>query len=341
MTTYRAAGVDLRKADRAMGRIARLARRTYGPEVISDPRGFAGLFELDGNRLFRKDIKRPVLVGCTDGAGTKVKIAAAVKRHREIGIDLVAMSVNDLIATGATPLFFLDYVAMGKLRHPVLEKIVEGVVEGCRRSDCALLGGETAEMPGLYSAGEYDLAGFAVGIVERNRILDGTQARAGDVAIALPSSGLHSNGFSLVRRALGARRIRSMARELLTPTEIYVQPILAVLRRYPVKRVIRGIAHITGGGIAGNVSRVIPRTCDVEIHRDSWTPAPVFEKVRRAGRIPHAEMFRVFNMGIGMIVIVHPHHAAAVLRTLKRSGVRAWRAGSVVRGTGQVRILPE
>ena len=318
MTTYRSAGVDIDAADRAVDRIVDLAKRTFSPAVIPNPGGFAGLYSIGGGR---------VLVGCTDGVGTKVKLAAAAGRHYGVGIDLVAMSVNDLVVTGARPLFFLDYVAVARLRPRVLLEIVRGVADGCRQAGCALLGGETAEMPGVYRAGEYDLAGFAVGIAERGELLRANSVRPGDVAVALGSSGLHSNGFSLVRRAFGRRRI---PREALTPTRIYVKSILRVRRQ------IRVCAHITGSGIAANLERVIPRTVDVEL--DPWPIPPIFRAVQRAGRIAEDEMFRVFNMGIGMIAIVPAAKARGVVRTLKGSGERAWIAGRVVRGRGRVRV---
>lgn len=315
MTTYRAAGVDIDASDRAVDGIIELARRTFSPAVIPNPGGFAGLYSIGGGQ---------VLVGCTDGVGTKVKLAAAANRHHGVGIDLVAMSVNDLIVTGARPLFFLDYVAVGRLRPRVLLEIVRGVADGCRQSGCALLGGETAEMPGVYRDGEYDLAGFAVGIARRSELLRPETVRPGDVAIALASSGLHSNGFSLVRRC------RPVPAGVLTPTRIYVRSILRVRRQ------IRVCAHITGSGIAENLMRVIPPTVDVEL--DPWPIPPIFRKVQRAGRIADEEMFRVFNMGIGMIAIAPAAKAGAVVRTLRRSGERAWIAGRVGRGRGRVRM---
>jgi phosphoribosylformylglycinamidine cyclo-ligase len=330
MTTYRGAGVDLKNYDRAIDRIVALCDRTLGPAVLPNPGGFAGLYSIGGGK---------VLVGCTDGAGTKVKLASLARRHDTIGIDLVAMSVNDLVVTGARPLFFLDYVAVGRLQRGVLETIVSGIVDGCRQAGCALLGGETAEMPGLYAPGDFDLAGFAVGMVERTRILGARHVRAGDAVVALASSGLHSNGFSLVRAAFGRRQLRRRAEELLTPTAIYVRPILELLKRHAPGRVVRCLAHITGGGIAANTERVIPSHLDVEL--SPWEVPSVFEAVRRAGRVSLPEMYRVFNMGIGMTLICAPDAAAPVVRSLGASGVRAWRAGRVVPGRGRVRILPD
>jgi phosphoribosylformylglycinamidine cyclo-ligase len=330
VTTYRNAGVDLTRYDRALERVIRRAATTFDRRVVPNPDGFAGLYALEGGNL---------LVACADGAGTKVKLAAAAAGHRGVGIDVVAMNVNDLIVTGARPLFFLDYVAVGKLNPAVLHQIIEGVIDGCRRSGCALLGGETAEMPGVYAPGQYDLAGFAVGIVPRRRLIDGSTVRPGDAAVALASSGVHANGFSLIRRALAPRHLRALAHELLTPTRIYVRPIRTLLRRWPARTAIRALAHITGGGIEANLPRVIPKHCDVELN--GWPIPPIFRKIQKLGSIPPDEMRRVFNMGIGMILICPPRHAGPIVRALARQGVRAWRAGRVVRGTGRVRFLPD
>lgn len=347
--TYKESGVDQTRKDKLIDRILRLSQKTFGPAVLPNPWGFAGLFSLRKASLLDKTYRDPVLVGCADGVGTKIKVACAARSHKGIGVDLVAMSVNDLVVTGGVPLFFLDYVATSKVEEDVIGDVVEGVVDGCRQAECALLGGETAEMPGTYSAGEYDLAGFAVGIVERGKILDGKSVRPGDAVIGLPSSGLHSNGYSLVRRALldsGLYKLdqhvddlgSTLGEELLKPTTIYVKAVKQLLRHYRVKKAVKAIAHITGGGLVENIPRVMPATVDVEIRRGSWTEPPIFSILQKASHVDDAEMFRVFNMGIGLVLIVGAPYASAILRRLRRFG--AVRIGQVVKGSGAVRILP-
>lgn len=346
--TYKNSGVDQVRKDKLIDRILRLSQKTFGPEVLPNPWGFAGLFSLNKSLTLGKRLRDPVLIGCADGVGTKVKVACAAGRHKGIGVDLVAMSVNDLIVTGGSPLFFLDYVATSKVDEAVIGDVVEGVVDGCRQSECALLGGETAEMPGTYSDGEYDLAGFAVGIVERARILDGKSVRPGDAVIGLHSSGLHSNGYSMVRRALldsGLYKLdqhlddlgATLADELLKPTLIYVKTVKQLLRHYRVKKAVKAISHITGGGLIENIPRVMPATVDVEIRRGSWTEPPIFSILQRAAHVDDAEMFRVFNMGIGLVLIVGAPYESAVLRRLRRAG--AARIGQVVKGSGTVKIV--
>ena len=271
-------------------------KRTFGPRVFKTrPGGFAGLFRLDyDEQLFRRRYKKPVLVGCTDGVGTKVLIAIKMKRLSTIGIDLVAMNVNDLVTCGAEPLFFLDYLAVSKLEPKALQEVIEGIVAGCVEAGCALLGGETAEMPDLYAKGEFDLAGFAVGVVEHHRVIDGSRVRAGDVLIGLPSSGLHSNGYSLVRKLVAGGRCRldrhydeigeTLGESLLRPTRIYVKAAHAVLRAYRVKRVVTGMAHITGGGLVENLARVLPHRCDAVLDRSAWTARPIFEFLRDSAK---------------------------------------------------------
>jgi phosphoribosylformylglycinamidine cyclo-ligase len=339
--TYVDAGVDQTKKDKAIDRILALMRRTHDRGVLDLPWGFAGLYSLASSGLLRRPLRDPVLVACTDGVGTKLKLARLLGKHDTVGIDLVAMSVNDLVVTGATPLFFLDYVAMGKVDRKVLLALVKGVVDGCAQSPCALLGGETAEMPGMYADGDYDLAGFCVGVVERSRILDGSAVRAGDEVVALASSGLHSNGYSLARkivegRDLGARFGGStLGKVLLAPTRIYARTVRAVLAKHPVS----AIANITGGGLLENIPRVVPKGLAVELREGAWPVPPVFPALERWGGVPRREMYRVFNMGVGMVLLVRPARTAAVLRTLRRLGERACVAGRVVRGNGEVRIL--
>jgi len=322
--TYKEAGVDIDKQNLFIKGIKSIIKSTYGPEVLGGIGGFAGLFKLGvGN------FKDPVLVSSTDGVGTKIKIALMADRHEFIGIDLVAMVVNDIIVDGATPLFFLDYLATGKLDVERSKTIITGMANGCKEAGCALIGGETAEMPGIYNDGEYDLAGFGVGIVDSDKIIDGSRVSAKDVLIGVHSSGVHSNGFSLVRKVLFERaklRVddyvedlgRTLAEELLTPTRIYVKSALNVLRGFEVK----GVVHITGGGFIDNIPRVLPSRSSAHISRDAWEVPPVFRFIRDIGKIDDAEMYRTFNMGIGMILIVSPKDADEVmlrLRGLKES----------------------
>lgn len=348
--TYRDAGVDIDAGDAFVGRIRASCRRTYGPRVIDAYGGFAGLFRLDfDEKLFERNYRRPVLVACTDGVGTKLLVAKAMNRFDTIGIDLVAMNVNDLIPCGAEPLFFLDYVAVGKLVPKQLAELVEGIAQGCVEASAALLGGETAEMPDLYGRDDFDLAGFAVGVVERHRIINGRKRiEPGDVAIGLASSGVHSNGYSLARTALlkhAGHKLDSEIAELgetvgdalLRPTRIYVRPVKALLKHYRVKRVVRGMAHITGGGLPGNLERVLPPDCTLVLRRKSWPVPPIFSLIDHAG-VDRKEMFRVFNMGIGYVIVVRPTFAKAVVRTLERAGESAYVIGRVKRGNGTVEI---
>ncbi|MFM7035980.1 MAG: phosphoribosylformylglycinamidine cyclo-ligase [Planctomycetia bacterium] len=339
--TYSSAGVDLELYEEAMSRLPAHMRRTQCPRVVSQEGGFAALFRLDFNGLFRRTYEDPLLVSCTDGVGTKLKIAVVADVHHTVGIDLVAMSVNDALCTGAEPLFFLDYVAMSHDDPGLLEQIVRGIADACVESECALVGGETAILPDMYQRGEYDLAGFCVGVVERKRLVDGSQISPGDVAIGLASSGLHSNGFSLVRKAVFEMgglactdRVaeldgRTVGEILLTPTRLYARPVKSVLRHYRVKQVVHGIAHITGGGLVENLARIVPATAQVQIERGSWETPGVFGWVQRLGSIDPAEMDRVFNMGIGMVLVVAPHFADSVQSQLADLGHTNWRIGTV------------
>lgn len=342
--TYKDAGVDLDLYNQAIERLPRLLARTYSPRVIRMDGGFAGLFHLDfGSRLFARDYRDPVLVACTDGVGTKLKVAGMTGVHNTVGIDLVAMSVNDALCCGAEPLFFLDYVAMPKDDPPLLEQIVEGISAGCIEADCALLGGETAILPDLYAPGDYDLAGFCVGVVERRSVIDGRSIAPGDVAIGAASSGLHSNGFSLVRKVvfetagLGAGDYveelgRTVGEALLEPTRIYVRALRGVLSHYRVKNVVHGVAHITGGGLLENVERILPEGVQVVIDRGSWPVPPVFGWVQRLGEIDQDEMERVFNMGLGLVLLVSPFFAESVRHQLGACGVESWPVGRAVEG---------
>jgi len=347
--TYASSGVSIDAGDEAASRIMGHMRRTHGPRVIDNPGGFAGLFRLDYNeRLFKRNFKDPVLVACTDGVGTKVKIAIELDRHDTIGRDCVAMNVNDMIVQGAEPLIFLDYIGVHSVDPAKIERIVKGVADACRDSDCALLGGETAEMPDLYAKGEYDLAGFAVGVVELSRAIDTLRVDAGDVVLGIESDGVHSNGYSLVRRIVSSARLkleksypetegRSLGEALLTPTRLYVRPIVKLQRQYRVKKVISGMAHITGGGLAGNLERALHDKVDANIDLSSWPVPPIFELLAKKGRVEEKEMRRVFNMGIGYVLVVRPAFASSIQEKLERMGERVHRIGSIVRGRGRVR----
>jgi len=349
--TYKDSGVDLDAAQAVASSVRRLMQSTFDPRVIGTKADFAGLFALDyAEKLFARNYKRPVLAACTDGVGTKLRVAFKAGVHNTVGIDLVAMSVNDLVTLGAEPLFFLDYVALPKFDEKLFEEIISGVVEGCRQANTALIGGETAEMPGFYKRGEYDLVGFAVGVLDRPRLLDGSKVQPGDVIIGMPSSGLHSNGFSLVRRALLEEHKmpldkhvpdlgRTLGEELLEPTRIYVRPVRALLASYKVKKMVRAIAHITGGGWPDNLVRVLPDGCAAEIERKSWEVPPIFGLVQKCAGIDDDEMYRVFNMGMGMALIVSPVSTNVVLRKLRREGVKGQVIGRVVRGKRSVRLV--
>ncbi|MBL9094767.1 MAG: phosphoribosylformylglycinamidine cyclo-ligase [Planctomycetaceae bacterium] len=346
--TYKDAGVDLEVYDQAMARLPRLLHRTYTPRVMPLDGGFAGLYQLDfASPLFRRNYQDPVMVSCTDGVGTKLKVAVEADRHNTVGIDLVAMSVNDALCCGAEPLFFLDYVAMSHDDPVRLEQIVDGVTNGCLQADCSLLGGETAIMPDIYARGDYDLAGFCVGVVEKKQIIDGKQIVPGDVVLGLSSSGCHSNGYSLVRRVvfdiakLGVNDHvpelgKTVADALLEPTRIYVKPVRKVLANYRVKRIVHGIAHITGGGLQGNLERIIPAGCTAKIRRYDWPIPPVFPWLQKLGEIEQDEMDRVFNMGLGLAMVVSPHFADSIRSQLQDCGVEAFAIGEITAGNGGV-----
>ncbi len=351
--TYKDAGVDLEIYRESMARLPRLLHRTYSPRVLPLDGGFAGLFQLDfENRLFRRNYRDPVLVSCTDGVGTKLKVAQLAGRHNTVGIDLVAMSVNDAICCGAEPLFFLDYVAMSHDDPALLEQIVEGITAGCLQSDCALLGGETAIMPDIYARGDYDLAGFVVGVVDKKDLIDGRAISPGDVAIGVASSGLHSNGFSLVRRVVfdiaglsaddHVEELGQTAGEaLLAPTRIYAGAVRSILQHYKVKHVVHGIAHITGGGLAENLERILPADVQVRLRRDSWPIPPVFSWIQRLGEVDDAEMERVFNMGVGLVLVVSSFYAESISSRLAELGLESWMIGEVFSGERGVFWSPD
>lgn len=344
--TYKAAGVDIDANDRMVDMIGHAMRRTYDTRVLSRHAAFAGLFRLDyTERLLKRNYKHPVLVAGTDGVGSKLLLAIENDRLGDVGIDLVAMSVNDVLTCGAEPLFFLDYVACHHLAPERIAEIVDGVSRGCSLAGCALLGGETAEMPDLYKPGHLDLAGFCVGVVEQRRIIDGTHVEPGDVVLGLASSGPHANGYSLIRNLItrlppsGPLPVdldEPLLDALLRPTRIYAASILTLLKRYRRKRVVRAMAHITGGGLPGNLPRVIPNTCDAVIDRQSWPLPPVFTLLQQLGIDPE-EMDRVFNMGIGFVLVVRPTFADSIARQLRKLGETVYPIGSIRRGSGKLR----
>jgi len=348
--SYKEAGVDLDIAQEFKRAIADHLKRTFDPNVIEKLGGFGGFYEFQPRSVINRKYKHPVLVAATDGVGTKLKVAVMMDKHDTVGIDLVAMNANDIACHGASPLFFLDYIAVGKLDRNRELQIIKGIADGCVEAECALLGGETAQMPGVYREDEYDLAGFIVGIVERAKVIDGNRIKPGDALIGLASNGLHSNGFSLVRRVFFERakckvtdRFNdldcTLGEELLKPTRIYVKAVKGVLKRYRVKNIIRGIAHITGGGIVENLERILPPNCCAEVKKGSWDVPPVFRIVKRLGRINEREMYRVFNMGIGMIFVVPPYFANSVVKQLHRLKQRAFIIGEIKRGERQVKIV--
>jgi phosphoribosylformylglycinamidine cyclo-ligase len=332
MTTYRDAGVDIDAGDEFVERIKPHVRATFRPEVLTDLGGFGGLFRLQTERY-----RDPVLVSGTDGVGTKLKIAFLMDRHDTVGIDLVAMCVNDIAVSGAEPLFFLDYFATGKLSVAVAESVVKGIGEGCRQAGCALIGGETAEMPSFYPDGEYDLAGFAVGVVDRAKLIDGRRITAGDAVIGLASTGVHSNGFSLARKVLleqSGFKVGSLVPELgasigeilLVPTRIYAKQILALAEEFEIK----GVAHITGGGITGNLPRVFPAHYGALIRRGSWPVVPIFQTIQERGQVAVDEMYRVFNMGIGLVLVTPDKQADDVIKRAGELGDHAYRIGEII-----------
>ena len=322
--SYRDAGVDIDAGDELVERIKPWAKRTLRPEVLAGIGGFGALVELP------KKYREPVLVSGTDGVGTKLKLAFQTGRHDTVGIDLVAMSVNDVLVQGAEPLFFLDYFACGKLDNGVAEQVIKGVARGCELAGCALIGGETAEMPGMYPAGEYDLAGFCVGVVEKSKVIDGRSIRPGDAVLGLASSGPHSNGYSLIRKIL-ERAGPARAEALMEPTRIYVKPLLALMAALPVK----GLAHITGGGITGNVPRCLPPGTRAVIDGKSWPRPEVFQWLQREGKVAEDEMHRVFNCGIGMAVVVAEADAARAIEQLSAAGETVHRIGRIEAHDGE------
>ncbi|MCF6158672.1 MAG: phosphoribosylformylglycinamidine cyclo-ligase [wastewater metagenome] len=347
--TYKNAGVDIDIKGRFTANIYSKMQTTFGPRVIENPDGFGGLFALN-SRI--KKYRQPVLVSSTDGVGTKLKIAFMMNKHDTIGIDLVAMCVNDIVVLGAEPLFLLDYLASSKIVSKVLHEVLDGIVTGCRQAGCALIGGETPEMPGFYHEGEYDIAGFVVGAVEKDRIINGKTIKPGNVVIGLSSSGIHSNGFSLVRKVFfDMARMKvtqrltkyglpgTLGEQLLQPTRIYVKPILNILNKYRTKKVIKGMAHITGGALIENIPRILPDGCAVRLERKRWAVPRIFEIIQELGDIQDDEMFRVFNMGIGMVLIVAKADAEKLLQDLNSVHEPGIIIGEVVKGNKIVHVV--
>lgn len=334
--SYEASGVNLEAGYEVVSRIKKHVASTKRPGCMGGIGAFGGMFDLGS-----LGYKHPILVSGTDGVGTKLKIAFALNRHDTIGIDAVAMCVNDVLAQGAAPLLFLDYVAVGKNRPEVVEAIVAGVAEGCRLANCALVGGETAEMPGMYAPEDYDIAGFTVGAVEKERLIDGSKVAEGDILIGLPSTGVHSNGFSLVRKIVADAGLDlnakydetgelTLGEMLLTPTAIYVRPVLALMENVDV----HGVAHITGGGFDENIPRILPEGLGVEVKEGSWEILPVFHMLEKYGKVPHREMFNIFNMGIGMVIAISPADRDKALESLRGSGLSPRVIGKVAKGKG-------
>jgi len=339
--TYADAGVDINKANKFVETIKSIAGQTPRSGVMGEIGGFGGLFSLNVSNM-----ERPVLVSSTDGVGTKLKIAFMMDKHDTIGIDLVGMCVNDIAVQGAKPIFFLDYLSMGSLKTETATDIIKGIAEGCKQANCALIGGETAEMPGMYNTDEYDLAGFSVGVVDNDKIVDGSEIRVGHVLLGIASSGLHSNGYSLVRKICFdklklniddhvAELGRTIGEELLEPTRIYSETIVRILKDFPV----HGLAHITGGGIIDNIQRIIPQACKAEIKKDSWDPPPVFSFLKDAGKISDSEMLRTFNNGIGMIAVVPEDVSEEIMDRLQGMNEKAFVIGKIVdRKTSKTQI---
>lgn len=339
---YRDAGVDVEAGREFVNQIRNLVHSTFRPEVIGGLGGFGGCFQLPSG------YQEPVLVSGTDGVGTKLKIAHTLNRHDTVGIDLVAMCVNDVLTSGAEPLFFLDYVATGKLEKHQLTEVVAGIASGCKLAGCALLGGETAEMPGFYQAGEYDLAGFCVGIVEKSKMLDGSGVNLGDIAIALPSTGVHSNGYSLVRKIIDAKGFswshqpdnfggKTLGEIFLTPTQIYVKPVLAA-RKSGLE--INGMAHITGGGLPENLPRCLGKNQTIKIEPSSWQPPAIFQWLASLGEVNSEAMYNTFNMGIGFVILVPPDSAEQAISFFESQNMQAFAIGEVIAGDGGLVGLP-
>lgn len=348
--SYKDAGVDLELYEQAMERLPAMMRKTHTPRVMDLPGGFAGLFRLDQSAEFPRNYKQPVLVSGTDGVGTKLKVAIQTGIFHTVGIDLVAMSVNDTLCLGAEPLFFLDYLALGKDNPDLISKLVEGVAEGCRQAGAALMGGETAIMPDIYAEGDFDMAGFCVAVAEKDRLIDGKRIQPGDVALGIASSGPHSNGYSLIRKVvfeISGLKVtdyvdelqQTVGEALLTPTKIYTKQIVELLQRPGAAEGISGLAHITGGGIADNLVRIFPENCCLKIDSSSWNRLAVFDWLQRLGNVKTDEMYRVFNMGIGFVVLTRPEFATQTRQFLDGCGLKNFVLGEVADGPQGVQVV--
>ncbi len=339
---YKKSGVDIKSAGMFKAKIKPLLRKSFSREVLKDIGGFGSFFSLAKEKY--NDL---VLVSSADGVGTKLKVANLVNKHDTIGIDAVAMNVNDILCAGAEPLFFLDYIAYSKVQEKTLLDIIKGINNGCIEAGCSLIGGETAQMPEFYKEGEYDIAGFCVGAVERKNIIDGSKIEAGDIVIGLESSGLHSNGYSLARKALSINEQKRMSKELLKPTRIYVKPVLSLLSaiRYPclagrqALSAIKGISHITGGAFYDKISRILPDNVNVRINKNAWELPKIFKLIQNKGSIADKEMYRTFNMGIGMVLILEPQSVKAIISKLAEFKLKSWVIGEVIKGRKEVEIL--
>ncbi len=348
--SYEKSGVSIDANDKMVGQIYASLENTFSPRVISAKNGFAGMFRLDYNAAFKKNYKNPVLVACTDGVGSKVQLAVMAKTYNTVGIDLVAMSVNDMLVVGAEPLFFLDYLGVNTLEPAFIAQLVEGVAAGCHMADCSLIGGETAEMPDTYRPDDFDMAGFAVGVVERGYTIEGDQVKPGDVILGLASSGLHSNGYTLARDICFKRgqcsmtdapeglQGRQLGDVLLEPTRIYVQSVVKTLAQRKENQVVHAMAHITGGGLVGNVPRVLPAHCDAIIDASTWPVPPIFPFLQEKGPVQIDEMYRVFNMGIGFVLVVDSQAIESVSQSLAVHGETVYTIGQITEGTGQVKL---
>ena len=330
--TYKKSGVDIAGASAFKSKLKPIVRRSFRPEVLKDIGGFGSFFKLDKNKY-----KDPVLVSSSDGVGTKLKIACLANKHDTVGIDAVAMNVNDILCTGAESLFFLDYIAFTKVKEDILVDVVKGINDGCIQAGCSLIGGETAQMPGMYKEGEYDIAGFCVGVVERKDIIDGSKIKPGDAIIGIESSGLHSNGYSLVRKVLSVTEMKRMSAELLKPTRIYVKPILQLLKDFPGQ--VNGIAHITGGAFYDKISRILPNNINARIDKNSWRVPELFRLIQRKGNIEDREMYHTLNMGIGMVLFVSQESAAAIIKKLAELKLKSWLIGKAVKGNKSVEVI--
>ncbi|MEK7307880.1 MAG: phosphoribosylformylglycinamidine cyclo-ligase [Nitrospirota bacterium] len=330
--TYKTSGVDIKSATAFKSKLKPIVRKSFRQEVLADIGGFGSFFKFDKNKY-----KDPVLVSSSDGVGTKLVIAKLANKHDTVGIDVVAMNVNDILCAGAESLFFLDYVAFTKVKEKVLLDVVKGINAGCVEAGCSLIGGETAQMPGMYRDGEYDIAGFCVGVVERAKIINGDKIKAGDTVIGIASSGLHSNGYSLVRKVFGEAELKRMSSELLKPTRIYVKPILELL--HTQSKSVQGISHITGGAFYDKISRILPKNINVRINRDSWKVPEIFRLIQSQGNIEDKEMYRTLNMGIGLVLIVRQNSARAIMKKLSELKLKSWIIGKAIKGNKSVVII--